>query len=212
MKTTKIHDALELFQLDDKRDLEYCGRTLSAPLKSSYLSVGAHAPTHTCYFVLDILFSYFEFTPNSKLLDVGCGTGRVLAYFSQMKYPGIAVGIEIDPLIAERSRNWSNSYSNLNVLTGNVLDIDLGLYTHFYLFNPFEDAVLAEFVQKLEGQTRGNITLCYMSDDPSIGYVDVNNGWSIIASGFIQDYQGIQVYGSPQHYSILQYRSSHQAS
>lgn len=205
ISNTIITNAFDLIQMDSQRDLDYCGCSLSAPFESAYAYLGAHAPTYTCYFVLDVLFSHFSFTPQSRLLDVGCGTGRVLAYYAQMKYPGQAVGIEIDPVLAERCRSWANSHANLDVLTGNVLETNLEAYTDFYLFNPFDDYVLEKFIQKLEMQATKPVTLGYMSDDPTKTCFDADKGWSVVTSGWIQDYQGVRIYGSPQHYSILQF-------
>ena len=61
---------------DERRDIAACGRSLACSRPAARSAEGAHEPT---YFVLDELFSHLAFSEGSQLLDVGCGTGRVLA-------------------------------------------------------------------------------------------------------------------------------------
>ena len=91
----------QLFAADERRDCALCGCSLAEPGTTRFAKQGAHDPTPTPYFILENLFSELDFSEESHLLDVGCGTGRVLSFFIQSKLAGHATGIELDPDIAE---------------------------------------------------------------------------------------------------------------
>lgn len=97
----------QLFAADERRDCALCGCSLAEPGTTRFAKQGAHDPTPTPYFILENLFSELDFSEESHLLDVGCGTGRVLSFFIQSKLSGHATGIELDPDIAEYARNWT---------------------------------------------------------------------------------------------------------
>ena len=101
----------QLFAADERRDCALCGCSLAEPGTTRFAKQGAHDPTPTPYFVLENLFSELDFSEESHLLDVGCGTGRVLSFFIQSKLSGHATGIELDPDIAEYARNWSRRFT-----------------------------------------------------------------------------------------------------
>ena len=94
----------QLFAADERRDCALCGCSLAEPGTTRFAKQGAHDPTPTPYFILENLFSELDFSEESHLLDVGCGTGRVLSFFIQSKLSGHATGIELDPDIAEYAR------------------------------------------------------------------------------------------------------------
>ena len=80
--------------------------------------------------------------------------GRVLAYCVDTGCPARVTGLELDPKLAREAASWASAYPNLEVRCGSVLDEQLAPYTHFYLFNPFDTAVLTRFLDRLERQAR----------------------------------------------------------
>lgn len=198
----------DLFAADAARDVVMCGRSLgsAASARRDLADAGAHDPTPTPYFVLDELLAPLGLTASDHLLDVGCGTGRVLAY-AAARLPCRATGVELDPRLAAAAAAWTASFDRLRVIAGSVLDIPLTPYTCFYLFNPFDTPVLVRFLDKLEREVRRPVILIHMSDNgESYAYLG-RPGWDLIRTGAIQAYQApsgqrIQVYDFPQHYSI----------
>ena len=128
----------QLFAADEHRDRALCGCSLAEPGTTRFAKQGAHDPTPTPYFILESLFSDLDFSEESHLLDVGCGTGRVLSFFVQSELAGHATGIELDPDIVEYARSWARRFANVDVLCGSALETPLAPYTHLYLFNPFD--------------------------------------------------------------------------
>lgn len=208
--SSHIRTLEDLLARDDAVDRAVCGCSLAGPEQTRLADQGAHDPTPTPYFILQQLFSHFSFGEGSHLLDVGCGTGRVLAHFLREGYPGRATGIELDPELAACAAAWARRHDNLRVVQGDVLDLDLSGFTDFYLFNPFDAQVLVKFICSIEAQVRRAVTVVHMSDNGDTWWYQGRSGWSEVASGRIQHYANdrgypIEVYEYPQHYTVWRY-------
>lgn len=206
----QIRSLSDLLAYDDAIDRATCGRSLAAREETRLAKLGAHDPTPTPYFVLDELFAHFSFGERSHLLDVGCATGRVLAYFLHKGLPGRATGIELDPELADIAWSWTENRPNLHVLQGDVLGIDLSPFTDFYLFNPFDSQILVQFIGAVEAQVRQPITLVHMSDNGDTWWYQGRPGWTQMAEGRIQHAKNarghlIPVYEYPQHYTVWRF-------
>lgn len=184
------------------RDIECAGRKLEQPGQTRFAAEGAHDPTASRYFVLEKLFSYFDFNDKSHLLDVGCANGRVLAFFAQEGFAGRATGIELDPELAQAAKRWARDYSQLAVKQGDVLELDLSPYTDFYLFNPFDNHVLVSFIEKLESEARRPVTVCHMSDNGDNYSYMGRPGWLLVDQGWVREHEGLSVYSCAQHWSV----------
>ncbi len=178
----------QLMAADEVRDIATCGRSLMRLEDTRFASAGAHDPTPTPYFVLEALFAHFDLTPDSHVLDVGCGIGRALAYFAEASLPGRMTGVELDPALAEFAASWTKGKKNLQVICGDVLSISLAPYSHFYLFNPFDTAVLLKFLAMVEAETTRPIMLAHMSDNGETYFYAGRTGWSLIDEGAFQKY------------------------
>ena len=206
-----IASKADLLAADAARDIALCGRSLgeAAPVHPDLASAGAHEPTPTPYFVLEELLGKLGLTANNHLLDVGCGMGRVLAYAAS-RLSCRATGVELDARLASIASSWAASSSQLSVIAGSVLDISLAPYTCFYLFNPFDTAVLTRFLDKAEREAARPFTLVHMSDNgESFAYLG-RPGWRLVRSGSIRAFQtasgrGIEFYDFPQHFSVWRY-------
>lgn len=197
----------DLLALEAHIDEVVCGASLAGPEESRLKHLGAHDSTPTPYFILEELFTHYLFGSASHLLDVGCGTGRVLAHFARQDLPGKATGIELDPTLAAQARSWTKRYPNLEVIEGSVLDIDLSPFTDFYLFNPFDQGILQQFIELAEVQVPHPFTLIHMSDNGDTWRYVGRPGWTEVTSGAFSTYQSdggrtIEVYDWPQHYTV----------
>ena len=203
----------ELLRQEESRDLLVCGRPLSAcaddgcwddSIRADYC---AHEPTPTPYFILEDLFSRIHLDEDSHLLDVGCGAGRVLAYAVEAGLPGHFTGVELDPALAARAQSWTGPFDQVDVVCGSALDMPLESFTHFYLFNPFDNNVLLAFLDKLEARARRRVVLVHMSDNGENYSYMGRPGWTLREQGEFWRYphgdkRGFTMFGRPQHYSI----------
>ena len=191
--------------LDDdlQRDLAVAGRSLERAERTRHAAVGAHDPTATPHFVLEDLLGGLDFGADSQLLDVGCGAGRVLAYFVGAGLPGRVTGVELDTRLAAEAKAWSRRYPQVRVLAGSVLDLPLAAYTHVYLFNPFDTPVLEAFLDKLEREATGPVTLVHMSDNGEWPAYLGRSGWTVLREGTFElpGEEG----DCPQHFTVRRY-------
>ncbi len=214
----------ELFANDGRRDIALCGVSLSpGPARASARAAAhvagaagggvagaaahAHEPTPTPYFILEDLFSRIHLDEDSHLLDVGCGAGRVLAYAVEAGLPGHFTGVELDPALAARAQSWTGPFDQVDVVCGSALDMPLESFTHFYLFNPFDNNVLLAFLDKLEARARRQVVLVHMSDNGENYSYMGRPGWTLQEQGEFWRYphgdaRGFALFGCPQHYSI----------
>lgn len=213
----------ELFANDGRRDIALCGVSLSpGPARAAAHVAGAagggvagaaahaHEPTPTPYFILEDLFSRIHLDEDSHLLDVGCGVGRVLAYAVEAGLPGHFTGVELDPALAARAQSWMGPFDQVDVVCGSALDMPLESFTHFYLFNPFDNNVLLAFLDKLEARARRRVVLVHMSDNGENYSYMGRSGWKLQEQGEFWRYphgdaRGFALFGCPQHYSIWRF-------
>ena len=106
-----IKNLADLLAFEEQLDHSICGTSLNDQDETRLAEEGAHDPTPTHYFVLEHLFKHFSFDEDSRLLDVGCGIGRVLAFFVLQGFPGNATGIELDPELASSTAAWASRSS-----------------------------------------------------------------------------------------------------
>lgn len=209
-KCLDIPNKDRLFAADEQRDIALCGRSLAEPGKTRLAKLGAHDPTPTPYFILESLFEDLEFDDDSHLLDVGCGTGRVLAFFLESKFPGHATGVELDSDIAAFTSSWAKNFARIDVIEGSALDTSLAPYSHLYLFNPFDTNLLEQFIVKIEHEAARPMTLVHMSDNGETYSYIGRTGWSLLREGEFQSYRtaagrSFHVYDCPQHFSIWRF-------
>ncbi|MDP4261841.1 MAG: methyltransferase domain-containing protein [Bacteroidota bacterium] len=109
------------------------------------------------YFLLEKLLAAFRrLSPNTSIVDLGCGKGRVMvvaAYFGFTRITGIDFAKE---LCEEALSNMKKTQAVIpgiswNVIHANVLDYSISPEdTVFFMFNPFVEETLVAFLDQLE--------------------------------------------------------------
>ena len=125
-------------------DLRY-GAILKGKVASPYSHLGAVDTEHTGYDILPPLFAN-QVRPGDVLVNIGCGKGRVLNWWLDNHRSHRMYGIELDPAVAERTRDRLKRFSNVTILTGDacvILPDDASL---LYMFHPFNAQVMQRFI------------------------------------------------------------------
>jgi SAM-dependent methyltransferase len=130
------------------RDLRH-GRPLGGTARTRYGHLGAFHSTNSPYDELDLLFAGVDVVPDDVIVDVGCGKGRSLNWLLE-RYPANRIyGIELDPEICARTARRLRRRKNVTIVCGDASELVPPEGTLFYLFNPFDGAVMARFATTL---------------------------------------------------------------
>lgn len=107
-----------------------------------------HRTESTDYQVLDVLFNHLAINQDDRLVDLGCGTGRVLIYSAyRLEIPVIGIeylktsfDIACDNIVSFRKKFGEYDLTILNQQVENyqISEFD----TIFYFFNPFNIQIM----------------------------------------------------------------------
>jgi ubiquinone/menaquinone biosynthesis C-methylase UbiE len=131
------------------------GRFLGGVKKTPFSDQGAFDCANSVYSVVfDLFKKRLTIKPDDVIVDIGCGKGRVINALILMGVENQIVGIELDAEIAAQARKRLAGYSNVTIIAGNALKNIPPNGTIFYLYNPFNDTVMSQFVQRLAEMKR----------------------------------------------------------
>lgn len=195
---------------DSCLDKSVCGCSLTETLPTKYQELGATRSQPSHWLVLKELFSKSKFKTDDKIIDIGCGQGRVIAFLIKSKFPGKIHGIELDPDIADLCRAWSKKYENVSIITGNAFEHNFNDYTVLFMGRPFEFEQFKAFIAKLENELNHPITLYHNWGHADSNYLCDREGWNLIKSKTYLKKFGLPLAYSPQKYSVLSYTPKNQ--
>ncbi|WP_081492276.1 class I SAM-dependent methyltransferase [Rhizorhabdus wittichii] len=101
----------------------------------------------TDWYFLHHMMSEFDFREGDNIVDVGCGTGRVLAYLARRFPHARLTGIELNQKVAAIAAMVVPS--KCEVIAGNILEVCPDTANVFYMFNPFYAEIMREFCEKI---------------------------------------------------------------
>lgn len=145
-------------------DLRYGGR-LSRNLAEEWKrrdpqnDQGRYANMPTDIYALDAMYDRIAVKPTDKIVDVGCGDGRVIAYCLSRGLKNKIVGIELMPDAAEIARARFAKHANVEIAEGDATVIDPAGDVYF-LCNPFQREPTAKFEAMLRGR---DVTIAYLN-------------------------------------------------
>jgi hypothetical protein len=126
-------------------------------------AAGAHGTGATDYEIMPQLFQG-RIRPDDVLVDVGCGKGRVINWWLSQGLANRIYGLELLTGVAESTRRRLRGYANVTIVTGDAVENLPPDGTLFFLFNPFDDNIMARFVQRLWTLAeRKDITVIYFA-------------------------------------------------
>ena len=161
--TTNVFSHLRTKLANAVLDLRF-GALLRGGKETSHPQLGAYATNNSSYSVIDTLFRG-RVKPSDVLVDVGCGKGRVINAWLAAGYANSMIGVELDTGIAAKTRERLRRYPTVSILSGDIIANFPSRGTLFYLFNPFNAAMMSSFKETLKdcisSRSRGEATVIY---------------------------------------------------
>jgi len=126
-------------------DFSFGGRFLGGiRIETQYAHLGAHRTEHSEYDDLEDIFKG-QIRSDDVLVDVGCGVGRVINWWLYHGHMNKIVGLELDPVIGEQTKQRLAKYHNVTIIVGDAIDNLPRDGTAFFLFNPFNAPIVERF-------------------------------------------------------------------
>lgn len=129
-----------------------CGGTMRSP----FADRGASRVQSTSYAVLTSLFraNDIRIAADEVLVDVGCGRGRVINWWLREGISSPIVGIELVESVAEEARRRLARWGNVSIVCGDAVESIPPMGSFYYLYNPFDAAIMAAFGDALLERAR----------------------------------------------------------
>lgn len=199
-----------ILKLRDARiDKKVCGVSLCKYIPSvdrdDEKGVGSTGSESTHYRVLEKIFSHVTLSQDDTFIDVGCGSGRVLAYLKYINAPCSINGIEINEISGKIAKNWAEKYDDVNVIIGNAFDLDCDSYSVVFLGRPFLPQTFSEFIEKFESEVTHPVTFVYWVDQQSGMLLKGRSGWTMHYREEIVKVSGLRITHKPQGFSVWTY-------
>lgn len=114
------------------------------------------------YPYLKELLACVDFQEDEVFVDVGCAWGRLLGYLCLKTDIQQLVGVELNENVAEFAKRIFEDEPRVTILSGNILEKLPENGTTFYLFNPFGEEVLKEFLNVIEKKIKHPVRILYL--------------------------------------------------
>jgi SAM-dependent methyltransferase len=161
--TTNVFSHLRTKLANALLDLRF-GALLRGGKETSHPHLGAYATNNSSYGVIHTLFRG-RVRPSDVLVDVGCGKGRVINAWLLAGFANRMIGVELDTGIAAKTRERLRPFPNVAIRTGDIVANFPRDGTLFYLFNPFNAAMMSRFKETLKEcishRSMGEATVIY---------------------------------------------------
>lgn len=144
---------------DNLRDKIFLGKSLGKCRAS--IRYNAYRTESSDYYMLKRIFDLVEIKSDDVLLDVGCGYGRVIAWWLSQGLKNKIYGVELNPEVAKETAMRFAKFSNVEIISGDVLEKFPKETTLIYLYNPFDNNMTYNFVQMLNNISKSNIRVIY---------------------------------------------------
>lgn len=142
-------ETLLLFICESLNGIKTQGYTAASECSDST----GYQPTH--YHILPSLLRYVN--SDDTFVDLGCGKGRVLWFVATRRKLRKAIGVEIEPELAQIAREnmkKAGLRTPVTIIEGDASQVDLSECTVYFLYNPFGERTLRAVLENIRRSLR----------------------------------------------------------
>ncbi|MFI5188327.1 MAG: class I SAM-dependent methyltransferase [Chitinophagales bacterium] len=140
------------------------------------------------FYMLEKLFNAFrKISDQTYIIDLGCGKGRMMMvapHFGFTHVAGIDFAEEVCEQARENMKKKEKQFARLkwNILNENVEDYDISPGDSvFFMFNPFNETVLENFLKKLNDSCdQFPRTIYFLYASPQHKKLLLDNGYAVV--------------------------------
>jgi ubiquinone/menaquinone biosynthesis C-methylase UbiE len=130
--------------------------------RMAHLGAQDHTPLHS--YAIRTAMRTVCIRSDDVLVDVGCGSGRIISWWLHSRFRNRIVGIELDPEIAAHTRDRLTRFGNVEILTGDAVELTPREASFCFLYNPFDERVMRRWHDALlERSTSNRLTVLYVN-------------------------------------------------
>lgn len=108
-----------------------------------------------------IFFKRVQLKADDVIIDVGCGKGRVFNYLLYKGLRNTMIGYEINREVAYKTRQRLARFKNVSIRSENIFDDFPREGNVFYLYHPFKEEMMKDFVGRMLAITERNPVIVY---------------------------------------------------
>ncbi|MDQ0427908.1 SAM-dependent methyltransferase [Planomicrobium stackebrandtii] len=154
----------------------------------------------TPYELLDTLFQHYSLSPADRLVDVGCGKGRLNFYVHHF-FGAESAGIEMNPSFYDEALENKKQYASKRkgaeqrIQFYNCLAQDYPIAARdnkFYFFNPFSVGLFIAFINKIlrsaETDPRTIEVILFFASQDYSGFLETSTAFQLIEEIQLPDF------------------------
>lgn len=151
-----------------------------------YEEDGAYPVQCISYHYIRELLRAVSFSDGDVFVDVGCAWGRLIGYMRLHTRIHRFIGVELNHKVALEAQKIFRDDPCVNIIEGNILE-NLPLEgTVFYLFNPFNEVVLGQFLDLLERRATHSVKILYLYPTCEKVFTQRSNRWRVLFSSSLR--------------------------
>ncbi len=191
-------------------DRRICGRSLVKEVPNisgdEKKETGGTGTQSTSYACLKRIFSHVELSPSDKLMDIGCGKGRVLAFLMNQKRPCELYGIEYNHEVAKFAQEWSARFPQIHIIAGDAFQEDFNQYTVLTFARALYINTHLLFIQRLEETLHHPIRfVSWWEDRRAYRFMKDRPGWHIEYRDRIDRIHGLRLAYYAEYFTVWTY-------
>lgn len=136
-----------------------------------------------------------------KFIDIGCGSGRVVAWASKKGLFDECYGIEKDEKAFSKAKNNTKRNKKITIIKGDAFDLDFSNFDCFYMWKPMKRDSWIALISKILA-CPGHKVMILVNDSEIYDWLSKNEICTLVFRSRFETIYGTKISSSKSMYSI----------